>query len=281
MQRHITVKNTLLKSVEYLGETMDVVHHGTSPGEFALVLEGLLNNGMTGGKPEVGNRNTENKTDALSGAIDGNPAHAPGDIFNQEIRDKPDVVDKTAVEDNPDPVKNLFELIKSCRKCPLGARRKQHIPFSGSTSTRLMLLTDMPDYYDEVQGTYYAGPAGELLDAILRSLSLNRSSFYITGALKCTSAIQIGSDVEPYAICLEYLNKELSLLNPSFILAFGELAYRILFQKNDFALAKGALLQWNNTPVLFTHHPRELLHDPALKKETWQHLKRCRDLLLY
>ena len=40
-----------------------------------------------------------------------------------------------------------------------------------------------------------------------------------------------------------------------------------------FSENRGKLRHYCEIPVIFTHHPRELLHDQSLKKETWEDLK--------
>ncbi len=46
-----------------------------------------------------------------------------------------------------------------------------------------------------------------------------------------------------------------------------------------FSASQGQLLPYENSQILYTEHPRELINDPTLKKTVWEHLKPLGDFI--
>lgn len=162
--------------------------------------------------------------------------------------------------------------IERCTLCPLCERRKRFIDFGGETTGALMLLTDIPEYYDEIQGRLFTDEVGKLLEKMVCALSVNYESTYKTSALKCTSPILLGGDLTKYKPCLEYLKREILQIKPIEILAMGDLTSRLLFSV-PLSETLGKEMEWCGHPVIMIHHPREMMYDVSLKKETWDIIK--------
>ncbi|MBL8992049.1 MAG: uracil-DNA glycosylase [Spirochaetia bacterium] len=167
----------------------------------------------------------------------------------------------------------LRKTVGSCVKCHLGTRRRKFVRFGGAFRKNILVLTDLPEFYDEVQERYYAGEDGALLSKMLAAIGLALEDIHLTGALKCASAETIGPDTAKVGVCTGYLDREINLLQPRFMLGFGELTYRLLFKADDFAAVRGRFLNYHGADILFTHHPRDLMRDGSLKKEAWMDLK--------
>lgn len=167
----------------------------------------------------------------------------------------------------------LRKTVGTCVKCHLGTRRRKFVRFGGDFRKQILVLTDVPEFYDEVQERYFAGEDGGLLSKMLAAIGLSLGDIHLTGALKCASAETIGADTSKVGVCTGYLDREIALLQPRTILAFGELTYRLLFKSDDFSAARGQFLNYHGSEILFTHHPRELMRDGSLKKEAWTDLK--------
>jgi len=167
----------------------------------------------------------------------------------------------------------LRQKVKTCQACGLAARRKNFVDFGNPAPSSLLFLTDYPEFYDEVQGRQFAAESGALLDKMLAALGLSRGKIWLSAVIKCHSTIVPGSDLRPYLVCREHFAAELLLARPRLVVGFGALTYRFLFERDDFTRIRGKDLEWNGVPMRFTHHPRDLSDDPALKREAWDDLK--------
>lgn len=145
--------------------------------------------------------------------------------------------------------------------------------FGNPAPFSLMFLTDYPEFYDEKQGRHFAAESGALLDKMLAALGVSRASAWISAVIKCHTTVAPGSDLNPYLVCREHLAAEILIARPRIVVGFGELTYRFIFERDDFSRIRGTDLSWNGVPMRFTHHPRDLEFDPALKREAWDDLK--------
>jgi DNA polymerase len=167
----------------------------------------------------------------------------------------------------------LRQRVKNCQACGLAARRKNFVNFGNPAPFSLMFLTDYPEFYDEKQGRHFAAESGALLDKMLAALGVSRATVWLSAVIKCHTTVAPGSDLKPYLVCREHLAAEVLLAQPRMVVGFGELSYRFIFERDDFAQIRGTDLLWNGVPMRFTHHPRDLEFDPALKREAWDDLK--------
>ncbi|MDE2143197.1 MAG: uracil-DNA glycosylase, partial [Elusimicrobia bacterium] len=79
----------------------------------------------------------------------------------------------------------LTEKIKACRACPLGSQRIQAVPGVGSHDAQVMFVGEGPGFDEDHQGEPFIGRSGKLLDKIMESIGLSRSSVYIANIVKC------------------------------------------------------------------------------------------------
>src|SRR5882757_5047624 len=78
----------------------------------------------------------------------------------------------------------LREAASHCRECPLGARATQTVWGEGRVSAPLMLVGEQPGDHEDLAGHPFVGPAGKLLDQAIASLGWERSTLYVTNAVK-------------------------------------------------------------------------------------------------
>lgn len=172
--------------------------------------------------------------------------------------------------------------VAGCRKCALHAGRRQTVFGVGSTQARWLVIGEAPGAEEDRQGEPFVGPAGQLLDAMLRAIGLDRKeSAYIANALKCRPPSNRDPRPEELACCLPYLQRQIALLRPQLILAVGRIAAQNLLA-TDAPLARLRVRVHAfgdpSTPLIVTYHPAYLLRTPADKRKAWEDLKFARSV---
>jgi DNA polymerase len=79
--------------------------------------------------------------------------------------------------------------------------------------------------------------------------------------------------------CLPYLHRQVALLRPQIILAFGRVAAQnLLGTDSTLGKLRGTVHRFGalNTPVVVTYHPAYLLRSPGEKRKAWEDLKFAR-----
>src|SRR5262249_5339517 len=76
------------------------------------------------------------------------------------------------------------------------------------------------------------------------------------------------------ANCREYLEGQLSTINPEYIVCWGAVAARNLLKSPlSIGRLRGKFHEYGRAKVLCTYHPSYLLRNPAAKKDVWQDMQ--------
>ena len=81
-------------------------------------------------------------------------------------------------------INDLREAARSCRDCPLWKNATQTVFGEGPQRAPVILVGEQPGDQEDLQGRPFVGPAGRLLDKALAEAGIERSSLYVTNAVK-------------------------------------------------------------------------------------------------
>lgn len=192
----------------------------------------------------------------------------------------------------------LADTIKSCTRCPLGSTRLNAVPGEGNVDADVMFVGEGPGFDEDRQGRPFVGRAGQLLDKMIVAMGLTREQVFIANIAKChpmTDPLhpeKHGNDrapnAEEIACCRKYIEKQISIICPKYVVALGGVAAKALIAD---AKSLGALrgkfydlhLDSVTLPrpvkILATFHPAALLRNPGWKKDAWVDLQMVMDEL--
>ncbi|MDQ6684279.1 MAG: UdgX family uracil-DNA binding protein [Pseudomonadota bacterium] len=174
----------------------------------------------------------------------------------------------------------LREALQRCRECPIGEHATQAVPGEGLTKSRLMFVGEQPGDQEDLQGTPFVGPAGQLFNRALHDLGIRRDSAYVTNAVKHFKfelrgkrRIHKTPAQQEAAACLHWLEREIELVDPEMLIALGATAARqLLGQAVAVTRERGRwLTRGDGRRVLVTLHPSALLRtEPEAKDAAYQ-----------
>jgi len=76
------------------------------------------------------------------------------------------------------------------------------------------------------------------------------------------------------ANCREYLDAQLEIIRPEFIVCLGAVAARNLLETDaSIGRLRGKFYLYNGIRVLCTYHPAYLLRNPAAKRDVWEDMQ--------
>lgn len=176
-------------------------------------------------------------------------------------------------------LQSLYEAIKDCQKCSLGRQRTNFVFGTGNARADIVLVGEAPGAEEDLQGIPFVGKAGQLLDKILAAIDFSRKDVYICNILKCRppqNRDPLPSEIER---CKPYLDKQLELLNPQFILCLGRVAAQTLLNtEQSLSSLRGKVHEYGNSKLIVTYHPAALLRYPQYKRPTWEDVQLLRRL---
>ena len=173
----------------------------------------------------------------------------------------------------------LAACVRDCTRCGLHRERTQTVFGVGDRAAHWMVVGEAPGAEEDRQGEPFVGAAGQLLNAMLAAIDLPRESVFIANILKCRPPDNRDPHPEEVVECLPYLHRQVALLQPRIILAFGRVAAQnLLGVDTPLGRLRGAVHHFGalNTPVVVTYHPAYLLRSPGEKRKAWEDLKFAR-----
>lgn len=173
---------------------------------------------------------------------------------------------------------SLIELLNDKRHCD-SCSQVTPIIGDGDITADWLFVFDSPTARDIEQQALLSGRVGQLFDAILVALQLDRPSVYLSSIFKCPPAANI-SDSAP--LCDDLLAHQIKLINPKVIIAFGEFTSQAMVKSNEnLEQLRSQAHNHASHPVrvIPTYSLMQMLDTPLLKAQVWDDLKNARQLL--
>jgi DNA polymerase len=158
-----------------------------------------------------------------------------------------------------------------CQACELWKLGTQTVFGEGSASAELMLVGEQPGDKEDLAGRPFVGPAGKILDQALQEAGIDRSTVYVTNAVKHFKWEARGKrrlhkrpDAGEISACRPWLDKEIDLIHPRVVVCLGATAAQALLGRS-FRVTKqrGELFpQLAGHVVTATVHPSSILRAP-------------------
>jgi uracil-DNA glycosylase family protein len=168
-------------------------------------------------------------------------------------------------------VATLRRAAADCEGCELFGPATQTVFSGGSPDASMMLVGEQPGDVEDREGLPFVGPAGRLLQQAVDEAGIDRSTLYVTNAVKHFRLEQRGKrriHQTPLArhlkACRPWLSAELVAVRPRLIVCLGAVAAKSLLG-NDFRITKdrGRVLdtEIDGSPhrVIATAHPSAVL----------------------
>lgn len=181
----------------------------------------------------------------------------------------------------PNTLDSLKKQANDCHLCSLSKSRQKVVFGEGNPHAHLMIVGDIPSSSDDSSGKIFTGRSGELLTKMIENvLNLQREEVYITNILKCKALDSQNPSPTHAHTCHYYLLKEIELVKPKIIIAFGSLAYEYLTgDKSSIDRIRGTVNTQKKYIVIPTYHPNHLLRNPSAKKEVFEDLLKVKNYL--
>jgi DNA polymerase len=170
--------------------------------------------------------------------------------------------------------------VAKCTRCPLYATATNPVPGEGSPNAQLVCVGEAPGENEDRTGRPFVGAAGQLLTKILAAINLRREDVFICNVLKHRPPGNRNPMPQEVAACSPYLVRQLELIRPKVILAFGTFAAQTLLDtKLSIGKLRGVVHRYHGIPLVVTYHPAALLRNPAWKRPTWEDVQLARRVL--
>ena len=176
----------------------------------------------------------------------------------------------------PTDLSALTAAAAGCRGCPLWEPATQTVFGSGPPDAKLVMVGEQPGDSEDLAGAPFVGPAGRLLDGALEEAGIDRSTAYVTNAVKHFKfraqgkrRIHATPDTWEVKACTPWLQAEMAAVRPELVVLLGATAGKAVFGPSfRVTQSRGVLLPWppggdaeryGSGQALATLHPSAVL----------------------
>ncbi len=165
----------------------------------------------------------------------------------------------------PPPIEALREEIVAHMDCgfePCETATRM-VPGEGNPNAAVLFVGEAPGAKEDALGRPFVGAAGKLLDELLGEAALAREDVWITNVVKARPPGNRDPTAAEAAHCRPWLEAELALIAPAFVVPLGRHALRHFAPAAKIADVHGTLLDGRLFPL---YHPAAAIYNRALRE---------------
>ena len=198
-----------------------------------------------------------------------------------------DVESSREIANRCEDLQSLRDAVTTFNGCLLKKTATNTVFSDGNSKARVMLIGEAPGANEDIEGIPFCGESGKLLDQILLSIGLSRKeNVYITNSVFWRPPGNRKPTDEEIKMCLPFLEKHISLVNPDLIVVVGAIALYALFDYvGAISKMRQNIMNYSNqylaSPIkaVTIFHPAYLLRQPSQKKTAWQDMLMIKKML--
>lgn len=173
---------------------------------------------------------------------------------------------------------HTWDVLKSecagCTRCELCETRHNVVFGIGNENADILFVGEGPGEQEDLTGIPFVGPAGRLLDDMLRIIDLSREeNCYICNIVKCRPPRNRDPLETEQEACIGYLRNQVALVKPKIIVCLGRIAAKRLIDR-DYRITRqhGHWVEKGGLWMTAIYHPSALLRDVSKRPETFDDL---------
>lgn len=172
-------------------------------------------------------------------------------------------------------LEELRHILTSFEGCPLRFTAKNLCFSDGNPEARVMFVGEAPGAEEDVQGAPFVGRAGKLLDRMLASIGLDRTSAYIANVVYWRPPGNRTPTPQETQVCRPFIERQIELADPDvLVLLGGASAKELLDRKEGILKLRGKWFDFDTgrrtIRAIATLHPAYLLRQPGQKRLAWR-----------
>jgi uracil-DNA glycosylase len=156
--------------------------------------------------------------------------------------------------------------VSGCTRCPLHVGRTRTVPGEGNPLSDVLLVGEGPGAREDATGRPFVGPAGQLLDELLRAIGWTREQVFIANVVKCRPPGNRDPEPEEIAACRPYLDRQEAALDAAVIVTLGRHSLRRYLPDARISEVHGRLRRSGGRFVYPMYHPAAALHQSSLRE---------------
>ena len=226
--------------------------------------------------------------DIVSAAVEATPALA------QPVRGAPAIISPARAEPPPAPeaaiasareaartaptLEVLRDLLEKFDGCALKSTATRLVFADGNPRARVMFVGEAPGREEDIEGLPFVGRSGKLLDRMIATIGLDRTSVYIANVIPWRPPGNRTPTPQETQICLPFIQRQIELVDADVLVTLGNPSTQTLLGTREGIMrTRGRWFDYDTGTrairALATFHPAYLLRSPSYKRLSWQDLR--------
>ncbi|MFG1202149.1 uracil-DNA glycosylase [Xanthobacter aminoxidans] len=239
-------------------------------------------------RPQAPPMREAGSTGAASGGPAGFAPSRPAPSRNQPARPAPPTT-PTLVTQPPDEavmgareaaraaasLDELKAILDGFEGCALKRTASRLVFADGNPAAKVMFVGEAPGRDEDQQGLPFVGRSGKLLDLMLASIGLDRTSAYIANVIPWRPPGNRTPTPQETAVCLPFIARQIELADPDILVCLGgPSAQALLGTTEGITRLRGRIMDYDTGTrtirAIATFHPAYLLRTPLGKRFAWR-----------
>jgi DNA polymerase len=160
----------------------------------------------------------------------------------------------------------LHETISDCTLCDMHKTRTNTVPGEGSSTAKLLFVGEAPGAKEDETGRPFVGRSGKLLRTMIEEIGFSTEEVFISSILKCRPPNNRTPTRSEREICRPYLEKQIELIDPRFIVLLGGTAISAMVGPWKVTECHGTSFEAEGKTYFMTFHPAAALRSTGVKE---------------
>ena len=156
--------------------------------------------------------------------------------------------------------------VRGCTRCPLHRGRTNAVPGEGNPLSDVLLVGEGPGAREDATGRPFVGPAGQLLEELLRAIGWAREDVFIANVVKCRPPGNRDPEPSEIEACAPYLDRQEQALDPVLVVTLGRHSLQRYLPGARISEVHGRLRRAGGRFVLPMYHPAAALRSAGLRE---------------
>lgn len=196
-----------------------------------------------------------------------------------EINSQLQISNAQHAAENAKTIDELRTAIEAFDGCALKKTATNLVLCDGPADAKLMLVGEAPGAEEDRQGLPFVGPSGQLLNAMLESIGIDRADTMISNSVFWRPPGNRTPTTQETVVCRPFIERLIEIVHPQVLVCVGApSAHNLLGETQGISRLRGKWYTYQtpkiaapvNATALF--HPAYLLRTPIKKRDAWHDL---------
>ncbi|TSC72106.1 MAG: DNA polymerase bacteriophage-type [Parcubacteria group bacterium Gr01-1014_38] len=162
-------------------------------------------------------------------------------------------------------LQKIADEVELCQLCPLYKTGTRGVPGEGNPEAEILFIGEGPGQKEDELGRPFVGPAGQLLEELLRHVGLTRSDVYIANVIKHRPPGNRDPLPDELEACWPYLRRQIEVIQPKVIVLLGRHALERFLPGKSISQVRGKAYRVGGMVYFAMYHPAAALYQGSLR----------------